>query len=591
MQQQYPQANDLVGVPEDLIKNANRSKPILKRELAFGGYNKDITEPYYWHLNFAYFVGKQYFFMKFEDHHYFSENSQFGQNLRQVKGGSIRALQENLNQIIQLVKVHLMPLLKEVKETDFLKKWMDDIYENDKKYQEGLRNGKSKDDPEMKKWANARDEAINHIKDRWVSEVDGGKLWMMNKSSTEQGLDFALLPQLFFGTKLDNPLYLLHGQGKSIKEQLDEYQYQIDISTDAITAVARYHYKFYSWLPSAIKETHTTFNIKIASLKQFYAQLQMYIKIVKPILLEIAKKSESFEKSSMFHNFEEHNPEFWNLLEYSYSYVKLMGVRKYPKELGDINYLTFDRFGLFIPGSQIAYGKHKGEDCIIFEDLGDKYKAKWFRGGTKEKAKNMTKEQFDSLETIEIDKKDIKTHPCIELSFSQRRRSEVFESQQGPMQVPYMKNGVEYVGYAWNLFEIASYREFLRQDDLNLLETFVEEINVIKEDLLHYVGVLDAPSTFDPTKSKDDINNEKEENSKKNKLSVKETVKTVFMPLEGLWNVFSPLVPSIQLRKPVKKQEPNQQRDNEHEIVKASVAEDLWKGYTVFKKSHGFIQY
>lgn len=583
---------DISAAPQHLTKKETRSKPILTRELIFAGHNKDIVEPYHWHLNFAYFVGKGYFFIKLEDHHYFSENSQFGANVRQMKGGSIRALQENLQQLIQLIKVHLLPLLKEVKEADFFRSWMNAIVENDKLYQDGLSKGRSASDDDMKKWAQARDEAINHIKDKWVNEVDGGRIWQMNRSSSEQGLDFALLPQLFFGTTLPNPLYTLHGKGPSLDEQLKDYTYKIDISVDAITAVARFQYRFYTWLPTAIKETQTTFKIKIASLKQFYAQMQMYVNFMKPLLQEIAKKSEGFEKTSAFYNFEEHNPEFWNLLDYSYSFVRVLGVNKFQKEFGSLSSIVMGNYGFYVPGSHIAWGKYSGKNCIVYKQEGSSYKAKLF-SGSKEEADKLTKQEFSQLENIVLPKDDLKTYPCVEFAFSQKRRSDVVDTQQGPMQVPYMTNGIVYTGYAWNIFEVASYREFLRQDDLRLLETFVEELGVVKEDLLYYTSMLEGDERYDYSVPQDSS-----ANSSSSKKSSSGDLSFILLPFEGIWDMFSPLLPSFPKRtkKPgyVERHEQAAIKDAHHhalEATKAKAAEDLWKGYTVFKKSHGFIQY
>ena len=301
------------------INLATRSVSVIKKELQFHGHNKDLVEPYYWNINFPYYTGKGYVPIKIEDHHYFSENSQFGGQIRQVKGGSIRAFQENLQQLIQLIKVHMMPLLKEVKQTEEYKIMIDTIVNNDAIYQKGLEEKKTKEDPDIKKAIEERDEAILHLKDKWVTEVDGGRMYQLGRSQAEQGFDMVLLPQLFFGTKLDNPLNLLHGKGMTLKEQLDEYIYKVDITQDAINQVARFQYRFYSWLPTVVREVTTEFRIKIASLKQFYSQLQMYIKFMKPLLLEVARKSEGLEKTSMYYNFEEHNPDFWNLLDSSYS--------------------------------------------------------------------------------------------------------------------------------------------------------------------------------------------------------------------------------------------------------------------------------
>ncbi len=589
------------------ILKAKREDPVLKKEIHFHGYNKDLVEPYYWHLNFAYYTGKGYVPIKIEDHHYFSENSQFGSQIRQIKGGSIRAFQENLQQLIQLIKVHMMPLLKEIKEADMYKSWIDRIVENDEIYQQGLKDGKTKDDPQIKKAVEERDEAILHIKDKWVNEVDGGRIWQLQRSQNEQGLDMVLLPQLFFGTKLDNPLHGYHGEGLSLKEQLDDFQYKIDITTDAIQNVARYQYKFYTWLPSAIRETQTTFKIKVATLKQFYTQLQMYVKYMKPLLIEIAKKTEGMEKTSMYSNFEEHNPDFWNLLDVSYSYVRILGVKTLLPERGGegMDVLRFCPYGYFVPGRYIKWGKYKGKSGIItreenFEKDENKppifkYHFKLF-DGNRDSADELSKKEFDLLEEVILDKTDLQRFSVMEFQFSQKRRGEVMETQQGPQQVPFCQNKVNYTGFTWNLYEVATYKESLKQDELDLLETFVGELSVIKEDLLHYVGVLEKSESPVKSSSQTKADDEKKQDKKEKETSL------ILAPIEGLGVLVSALLPSFKSSNSSSSSpssEPkssggtklSEDQEKEFEILKSDIAEDTWKLYSIFKKTHGYMQY
>lgn len=189
------------------VAKFTHDEPLLSTRLVFGDYNKDIVEPYYWHMEFPYYVGKGYVAIKIEDHHFFSENSQFGAGLRQTKGGAIRAYQENLTQLIQLTKVHLMPLLEEIKKAEFYKRWFDRIAINDRRVQEEMGKAASQRNAEnLKKWRFERDSAINQLKDKWVTEVDGGRLYTLSRPATEQGLDFALLPTLFLEQHSTIPL-------------------------------------------------------------------------------------------------------------------------------------------------------------------------------------------------------------------------------------------------------------------------------------------------------------------------------------------------------------------------------------------------
>ena len=81
--------------------------------------SSNILEDYLWHTDFAYLNLRGYKMFKIEEQQYFSESSQFGMQNRQIKGGAIKAFQENLQQLVQLIKVHLMPLLDEIKKAEF----------------------------------------------------------------------------------------------------------------------------------------------------------------------------------------------------------------------------------------------------------------------------------------------------------------------------------------------------------------------------------------------------------------------------------------------------------------------------------------
>ena len=575
---------DLNTPEKKFIKSSNKSKEVLKIDFRFEGYNEDITEAYHWHLNFPYYTGKGFTPMKLEDYHYYSESSQFGANMRQIKGGSIRAFQENLQQLIQLVKVHLIPLLQEVKQADFYKKWMDKIADNDKLIQEEIKNnGESESNREkLKKLRNERNEAISHIKDKWVTEVDNSKLWQMNKNSTEQGLDYALLPQLFFGVNLDDPFQIKN----TLKEQLDKEIYPVDISEGAKTAVAQFMYRFYTWLPTAIKDTQVTYRLKLSALKQFYSQIQMYIGFMKPLLIEISKKSEGFEKGSFYHKFDAENPEFANLFDFSYSFVRILGVRNFAKmnrgkwELDD---LEFNKFGLYLrTGGEIKFGKAKGKRGFIRRQIENEYE---FYPSDK---KDLTNKEFEKLKDkkIMIRKDDLMLYPVLEYEISQRRRTDMIQTQQGPQQIPYMTNKIVYIGYAWNIYEVAVHRAELKEDNLKLLETFIDEVKIIKEDLLYYVNDLEENKNIYELDKKSE-----KENSKKDSSESDYTL--ILGPFKALGSMFSVLMPEFNKNyyKKNEKKSKDKSKDNHRLLVKLQIAEDLWKVYTIYKKSHGYIMY
>ena len=331
--------------------------------LEFGGINVDIAPAYFWITQFRNYTNKGYNFIKIEDVHHFSEASQFGGNLRQIKGGGIRAFQENLNQVIQLIKVHLMPLLKEIKQAHMYKIWFDRIIENDEYLFQELSKKKDKqNEKKIQEYRRERNEAINHLKNKWVSEVDGGKLFQISRSSQEQGLDMTLLPQLFFGTYLDDPFQ----RNETLTQQLDNSTYKVDITTDAKTQVANFQYRFYTWLPTAIRDTQTTFNIKIASLRQFYSQIEMHMQFMKPLLMEISKKSEKMDANNFFRGYGDEDPTMVKLFDTTLSFTRVYGPNKIVRSY-QIQDLEFTKFGLIVPNKELVEGSGINSNVVVFK--------------------------------------------------------------------------------------------------------------------------------------------------------------------------------------------------------------------------------
>lgn len=602
---------NLLQNSKKLVNKVVLSKSLIDENILFSGPNLDFTENYFWHLNFAYFTGKGYRGLKLEDHHYFSEASQYGQNFRQLKGGSIRAFQENFNQLISLVKVHLMPLLKEVKQAHEIKRWFNRITYNDDLLYEELQK-KNPNQDLIKKYRNERNEAISHLKDRWVTEIDQSRLWTISRSAAEGGLDFVLLPNLFFGTALDDPFE----RKKSLKQQLDEDIYKVDVTQELLSKLANFQYRFYTWLPTAIRDTDISFKIKIATLKQHYTQLQMQIKFLKPLLIEISRKSESLHSSHFFKNFELENPEFVTMFDYSYSYIRIVAPRNFdirgPHKLTD---LEFGKYGFYIDKEDLKFGKYAGESGIIFdcdktvtqvisssaypgkenEHLINSYKMKLF-SGSREEANKLTSKEFNQLKEVIIYNSDLKKYPVMEMEFSQKRKNRLEQTPQGPQILPYMNNNILYNGYAWSLIELAVYREKLKIEDVKLLDTFIEELAVVRDELLYYAnysaefdetGKEEYPFLKKRTPKKTEEKNEKKENNSSNSFEF------FTLPFEGLYSLVSPFLSKNSKVNEEKKTSNSATKDNivDHENIRRGIVEDVWKVYSIHKKAHRFMQY
>lgn len=561
--------------------NLSQRVPIPKQvsylQLQFGGINKEIAPAYFWMTEFRNYTNKGFKFIKIEDVHHFSETSQFGANIRQIRGGGIRAFQENLNQIIQLIKVHLMPLLKEIKQAHMYKVWFDRILENDEYLFEELEKSESKKDKELiRKYRNERNEAINHLKDKWVSEVDGGKIWQLSRSTQEQGLDMTLLPQLFFGTYLDDPFE----RKKTLKEQLDDSTYQVDITHDAKVQVARFQYRFYTWLPTAIKDTQTTFNIKLASLRQFYAQIEMHMQFMKPLLQEIIRKGETMHHGNFFSGFGDEDPNMVKLFDTSVTNIRVIGPQGIVNGFS-LNDLEFTKYGFYIPKSALL-GKNKEDDpnyiVTDFDSKGEIYHVREFKG-SKEELEKISKLEFDKLKETTLEYKYLKPYATPELTFRQERRSEIVQTPQGAQQVPFMVNDVEIKGYIWNFIEIAAYRQKVRSQDIQILESFIQELGAVKDELLAYLNYQEG----DPIEQFGIDFSAYKRKSQDKKIDKKESNKVYIPIFDDIINI-------------VKKSNKNSSSiDGEYKNAKEKcenqIIEENWKVYNIYKKINGFIAY
>ena len=569
--------------------------------LEYGGMNSDITAAYFWFTQFRNYVNKKYEFIKIEDTHHFSEASQFGANIRQIKGGGIRAFQENLNQVIQLIKVHLMPLLKEIKQAHMYKIWFDKILENDEYlYQELSKPKGQQKERDIITFRNERNEAINHLKNKWVSEVDGSKLWTISRSTQEQGLDMTLLPQLFFGTYLDDPFQ----RKKTLKEQLDESTYKVDITTDAKTQVANFQYRFYTWLPTAVQDTLTTFNIKLASLRQFYTQIEMHMQFMKPLLMEISKKTEKMSSNSFFRGFGDEDPAMVKLFDTTLTFTRVFAPR-FVIQKYSLQQFEFTKFGLLVPKNaltkdcginqnvvvfKVEKGKIHHEACNNEKEGIKNYHVKLFSGDQSDLEK-LSKAKFNELEERVLPYYFFAPVGTPEITFTQRRRQEIVQTQQGPQQAPYMINSVAIQGSVLNFVEIAAKRQHVRSEDLHLLESFIQELGAVKDELLAYLNYQEGDDLdhFGIDFSRFTKAKEKKENDEKKSTEEDSTIPSLsfFAKLTNL--LYASGTVSPQSPKSKKYSEVQKKYKQEYIDVEVALVEEVYKSYNIYKKVGGFI--
>ena len=600
--------------------------------------NNDFVSDYMWHINFAFLTLRKYKMFKVEEQQYFSQNSSFGAQNRQVKGGAIKALTENLQQLVQLIKVHLMPLLEEIKKSEFYYEWICKIQDNndliqenflvfkksnensDKSFEEFLeflKNDKKKEYKEcsysdIMDYKRKRDEAVKHLKDKWVSEVDGGTMWTLQKQQSEKGLDMVLLPQLFFGVELLDPL-----NTNTLEKQLDEYIYTIDITEDAKRQVSRFLYRFHMWLPTAVKDTKTTFKLKISALKQFYSQIQMYINFMKPLLLEISQKSEGYKSGGFFENSEFENPDILNLFDSSYNFVRVFAIKGLAKigtlkakdlSINDFG-IYFDKTFKFVEHSEqngsgylipkkLDLIKKDGKLCEAGEDEIKNDKIKKFIGYRfVECFRDISFEEYTKLlyekdSKIYFLKEDLTSYAFLEFNFKNKRFVKSIETMQGPSQKPIQDTEVEYKGYCCDIVDIISYKESIKSDNLDLMSTFVSELNVIREDLEKYFNYFKDKTTKSFEKESEEENIKKKENKSSGFSDFFEGIKSSYGSLKESFKIFN-IIKGERKTFESMLEENRAKTKKEVSILTAqtAAAHDVSKCYRIFKNEKGFWSY
>ncbi len=532
---------------KSLLKN-----PAGHFKITFEGFNTDITEPYYWHLQFPLLVNVGYKMLKVEDDHYFSENNKFGVEYRQIKGGAIQAFQNNLTKLIELLKFNLLPALEEVKLAELYYNWFKEIEETTKE----LAN--EKDEEKRKELIRRRNEAILHLKSKWVTEVDGGRLFEIAKRSEEGGRDFVLVPELFFGTYLEKPL-----DTKTIAKQLEEIIMPIEPTEETKRVAKDFLYRFHMWLPSALKETKVTFSLRKNVVRQLYSQVQLMLHFMKPLLKEIAKKQEKLGKENFYEAMDDLDPFLTSILDSSYTHIKLLLIRERNITLDDLK-INDSKFK--VKKNWIERGKAKGKEGIIKGIKEDKYIFI-------EKGSN---------EEILIERTDLKKYPCMVIDFSQKRYTQIIDTPQGKSLAPYNSNTIEYRGYSWDLYECALFIKSLQLEEIELLEQFAGDLSILKEDLMRYgAEVGKIPEYFEEKPEKPKEKKEKTKKKEENPL---------LLPFKALYEMFfipKNIIEILKISKPQQIKEDLSSIDH----AKVRVLEEMWKTYTTFKKSHGFMQY
>lgn len=265
--------------------------------------------------------------------------------------------------------------------------------------------------------------------------------------------------------------------------------------------------------------------------------------------------------------------------------------------------LDFSRFGLFINNKEITFGSCRGKSGFLAGMQGGKY---IFYPCS---SKDISNREFVQMreawkkKSILLDPEDLRKWPVIGTRFFQRRRMENTKGPQGQQMVPFMRNTINYFGAAWNFYEIASFRASFKFDSLDLISSFIDELNVVKEDLTKYANYFEGMDEefFEEILAKEKAEGSKNSSSDSSGFSfgeLKESSKSAAAPLFGLGELFSPFMPKLKFDKSESSDKVSwqfgseaRQKELDHLGAKLACVDDVWKVYRIFKKSNGFIQY
>lgn len=238
---------------------------------------------YFWLLDHVQDVHSPEEIIKTEDSIIFSETSQFGGQYSQIRGGKQQVAQQYLKTISEVMR-GLFPLIYEIKQSDELIA----MYEAANKYGELslLVNKKENKNSEFNKKMESYFAAERVLRDKWASEVDGGKLFTFSKPQSQQGPGYVLLPHWFFSTKIRNPKDD-ESWPEVIKEKIDKMLEDKNVNNEIGNVLSNFFMRFKMWQNESFNQLLATREVKVAYLRQQYANIKLYIEWLKPMLKTI----------------------------------------------------------------------------------------------------------------------------------------------------------------------------------------------------------------------------------------------------------------------------------------------------------------
>ena len=216
----------------------------------------------------------------------------------------------------------LFPLLYEIKQSDELLS----LYEAAERMQEFA----SYDDinnPKNRRLAENYFSAERTLRDKWATEVDGGKLFTLARPQQQQGPGYVLLPHWFFTTKLRHPTEK-ETWPDVISESIEQLVEEKKITREIANVLGNFLLRFKIWQQESYKQLKATRGFKISFLRQQYANIRLYIEWLKPMLHSIRDMMPKMSGNSAYKNHPERNPYLYESLDTTQMTVDLIAIKE-----------------------------------------------------------------------------------------------------------------------------------------------------------------------------------------------------------------------------------------------------------------------
>jgi len=295
--------------------------PIREQNIVLEETNLRPDKMYYWLLHFItgeWHLGKKVFgnkgydnVIKTDDAAWFGETSQYGAQFAQTKGGKQQVAQAYLKTISDVMR-SIFPLLYEIKQSDELLAVYDSANRLNEFSKDDFQKRQKERDPELESSFSAE----RTLRDKWASEVDGGKLFTIARPQSQQGPGYVLLPHWFFSTKVRVPNEKKNETwSHTISETVEEMIKAGSLNREVANVLGNYLIRFKIWQQESYRQLVHTRNFKVSFLRQQYAGIRLYIDWLTPMLNQIKRMGGKHGRHSKYKDSPEKDPNWYTVLD------------------------------------------------------------------------------------------------------------------------------------------------------------------------------------------------------------------------------------------------------------------------------------